>query len=61
MQDPGRAQDAEEEPRLIRRRRRASLPAPEGSDPVPEDPARGPRRDDENDARLREDRPPHWG
>lgn len=41
--------------------RRASLPAPEGSDPEPFDPPTEARPETENDARLREDKPPHWG
>lgn len=44
-----------------RRRRRASLPAPPGSDPEPYDPPVEPRGEAENDERLRADRPPHWG
>lgn len=59
MREPGEERPHEAKGR--RRPRRASLPAPVGSDPAPEDPALDPRRDDENDARLREDRPPHWG
>ncbi|RGE18976.1 hypothetical protein [Leucobacter sp. wl10] len=47
--------------RTVRRPRRATLPAPEGSDPEPRDPPAEQRGSDENDARLREDRPPHWG
>lgn len=43
-----------------RRRRRASLPAPAGSDPHPYDPPLEPREDGENDERLRIDKPPHW-
>lgn len=44
-----------------RKPRRASLPAPEGSDPEPYDPPAEKRPESENDARLRTDRPPHWG
>ena len=44
-----------------RKPRRASLPAPEGSDPEPYDPPVEERPESENDARLRADRPPHWG
>ncbi|MFT4232026.1 MAG: hypothetical protein QM606_04510 [Leucobacter sp.] len=43
-----------------RRPRRASLPAPAGSDPDPYDPPQAPRTEGENDARLLGDRPPHW-
>lgn len=41
--------------------RRATLPAPAGSDPAPYDPPLEPRRESENDDRLQGDRPPHWG
>lgn len=44
-----------------RRRRRASRPAPPGSDPAPYDPPTEPRASGENDDRLKSDRPPHWG
>ncbi|MFV0433354.1 MAG: hypothetical protein ACK5LO_05175 [Leucobacter sp.] len=44
-----------------RRPRRASLPAPAGSDPAPHDPPTERRSERENDERLRADRPPHWG
>lgn len=47
--------------RRSRRPRRASLPAPEGSDPEPYDPPLERRSEGENDARLLGDRPPHWG
>ena len=43
------------------RRRRATTPPPPGSDPAPYDPPTQARPDSENDARLREDKPPHWG
>lgn len=45
----------------VRRRRRVSQRAPEGSDPHPFDPPVEPRSSGENDERLRADRPPHWG
>ena len=41
--------------------RRAILHGPAESDPTPEDPVREQHAPDENDARLRADRPPHWG
>jgi hypothetical protein len=41
--------------------RRASTPAPAGSDPEPLDPPTEPRSERENDERLLGDRPPHWG
>lgn len=44
-----------------RRGRRVSTPPPAGSDPQPHDPPLLERAANENDARLREDRPPHWG
>ena len=44
-----------------RARRRASLPAPEGSDPSPYDPPTAARPERENDERLKAERPPHWG
>lgn len=44
-----------------RRPRRASTPAPAGSDPSPDDPTLEPRSAVENDERLLGDRPPHWG
>lgn len=53
--------DREQLERAPRRRRRASLPAPAGSDPEPYDPPVEQRDEAENDARLRGDRPPHWG
>ncbi|WP_449283155.1 hypothetical protein [Leucobacter sp.] len=55
------AQDRERPERPARRPRRASLPAPAGSDPEPHDPPVEQRAESENDARLRADRPPHWG
>ncbi len=56
-----RDQGRERSERATRRPRRASLPAPEGSDPEPYDPPAEERAETENDARLRADRPPHWG
>ncbi len=56
---PGPA-DSDEQAENRRRPRRATRPAPEGSDPEPYDPPTEPRVDGENDARLREDKPPHW-
>lgn len=44
-----------------RRPRRAIRPAPEGTDPEPYDPPSAPRSESENDQRLRDDKPPHWG
>lgn len=44
-----------------RARRRASLPAPAGTDPAPHDPPVEPRAERENDSRLQADKPPHWG
>jgi len=41
--------------------RRAQRPAPAGSDPTPFDPPVTPRSAHENDARLTQDKPPHWG
>ncbi len=42
-----------------RRPRRATTDPPAGSDPTPEpEPDRG--SDDENDERLRQDKPPHY-
>lgn len=58
--DGGVPRDAVGE-RVVRRRRRATLPAPEGSDPAPYDPPAERRSEHENDARLLGDRPPHWG
>lgn len=43
-----------------RRPRRASLPAPPGSDTTPEAPVTETRAEGENDERLQRDRPPHW-
>lgn len=54
--EPGAPADA-----AVKRRRRASRPAPEGSDPEPYDPPTEQRSERENDARLLGDRPPHWG
>ncbi len=48
-------------PKRSRRPRRARLEAPAGTDPEPYDPPVAPREPEENDARLREDVPPHWG
>jgi hypothetical protein len=43
-----------------RRRRRVVVPPPEGTDPTPEgEPEQFPG--DENDERLHQDVPPHWG
>lgn len=42
-------------------RRRATLAAVPGSDPHPGDAPLTPRGADENDSRLREGKPPHWG
>lgn len=53
--------DAAPIPDRPRQRRRAQRPAPAGSDPHPDDPPTAPRDTRENDARLREGRPPHWG
>jgi hypothetical protein len=58
--DESEKDPAEEKAEDRRRPRRASLPAPEGSDPNPHDPPTERRPDGENDARLRADRPPHW-
>ncbi len=44
-----------------RRGRRATTPPPPGSDPAPYDPPTEVRPESENDARLRDDKPPHWG
>lgn len=44
-----------------RRRRRATTSPPPGSDPAPYDPPTKARPESENDARLRDDKPPHWG
>lgn len=44
-----------------RQPRRASLPAPAGSDPKPSDPPQELRPEAENDDRLTADKPPHWG
>ena len=52
---------ADRRARVPRRSRRASLPAPAGSDPEPYDPPVERRSAAENDARLLGDRPPHWG
>lgn len=45
----------------VRIRRRASLPAPPGTDASPEDPVTSQRERGENDDRLAADKPPHWG
>lgn len=64
-EEPGSA-DAAVEPASnpdrppAQKRRRASLPAPAGSDPSPYDPPLEPRSQGENDDRLKADRPPHW-
>lgn len=58
---PDRDRDEERAaPQGRRVRRRASLPAPEGSDPAPHDPPVERRREEENDERLLKDVPPHW-
>lgn len=59
----GEDRDPAEQPPTRRGRasRRASLPAPQGSDPEPYDPPVERRSEAENDARLLGDRPPHWG
>ncbi|QBE49514.1 hypothetical protein [Leucobacter triazinivorans] len=60
--DADRGQSADERPGAAsRRRRRVTRPAPAGSDPEPADPPLERRSESENDARLRADRPPHWG
>lgn len=56
----GRSRETERSAVDRRRPRRASTPAPAGSDPSPEDPTLEPRSASENDDRLRQDRPPHW-
>jgi len=43
-----------------KKRRRVSVPPPEGTDPRPEpEPERF--ADDDNAQRLTDDKPPHWG
>lgn len=52
--------DLDADPPAPRRRRRVTTPPPAGSDPAPISEA--PRhRANENDQRLRADKPPHWG
>ena len=52
--------DLDADPPAPRRPRRVTTPSPTGSDPTPISEA--PRhRANENDQRLRADKPPHWG
>lgn len=56
----GVVHDLDAEPPAPRRPRRVTTPPPAGSDPAPISEA--PRhRANENDQRLRADKPPHWG
>lgn len=56
----GVVHDLDADPPAPRRRRRVTTPPPAGSDPAPISEA--PRhRANENDQRLRADKPPHWG
>lgn len=56
----GVVHDLDADPPAPRRPRRVTTPPPAGSDPAPISEA--PRhRANENDQRLRADKPPHWG
>ncbi len=57
--DSERAEPVKPAPRKRVRRRVTTQPVP-GSDPTPQkEPPR--HTEDENDFRLRQDKPPHWG
>ncbi|MGN6326714.1 hypothetical protein [Pseudolysinimonas sp.] len=57
--DSGSAPEPEERPEARPRRRRVTTAPPAGSDPAPQqEPER--HAEGENDARLRQDKPPHY-
>jgi len=57
--EPVNAEPVGAEPRSSRRGRRVSTEPPPGTDPQPQrEPPR--HRADENDERLKADKPPHW-
>lgn len=57
----GTVRPATSTPKRAVRIRRATLPAPPGTDASPEDPITAQRESGENDERLAGDKPPHWG